>query len=179
MIKIVAIIGITCVGLLPFIYPAKSSTSNKDIVCLATNIYHEARGESTVGKIAVGLVVLNRVENREWPDSICEVVYEGPKRESWETKQNLSLSDNDRIYYPVKNKCQFSWYCDGLSDDINYNTHEWAVSLQVSEKLLSTDKFKGLLEGATHYHTINVIPTWRLKMTLITRIDNHLFYRQD
>jgi len=163
------------------LYPSFSTKADPEdaVACLATNIYHEARGESTVGKIAVGLVVLNRVENRKWPDSICEVVYEGPKRESWETKQNLSLSDNDRIYYPVKNKCQFSWYCDGLSDDINYTTHEWAVSLQVSEKLLSTDKFKGLLEGATHYHTINVSPTWRLKMTLITRIDNHLFYRQD
>lgn len=179
MIRIVAVVGIISVVLLPFVYPAKSSTSNKDIVCLATNIYHEARGESTVGKIAVGLVVLNRVAARRWPDSICSVVYEGPIVESWSTKKDKSLSKEERRYYPLKNKCQFSWWCDGAPDTINYSSHEWAVALQISEKLLSTDKFKGLLEGATHYHTINVSPSWRLKMTLITRIDNHLFYRQD
>ena len=162
---------------LVLISPFALSSDNKDAECLAENIYHEARGESTVGKIAVGLVVLNRVESRKWPDSICEVVYEGPKRESWETKQNLSLSDNDRIYYPVKNKCQFSWYCDGLSDDINYATHEWAVSLQVSEKLLSTDKFKGLLEGATHYHAEYVNPSWARSLAYTTRIGTHKYYR--
>jgi len=89
---------------LVLISPFALSSDNKDAECLAENIYHEARGESTLGKIAVGLVTINRVRDARWPSNICSVVYEGPVRESWKTKQNTSLSPESRIFYPVKDK---------------------------------------------------------------------------
>ena len=150
-----------------------------DVICMAENIYHEARGQSNVGKIAVGLVVINRVHDRRWPATICEVVFQGPVRESWKTKQQKDLDISLREYYPIKHRCQFSWYCDGRSDYIDKTSYQWVLSLQIAEKLLNNNKYQGLLEGATHYHADSVSPNWRLGMVFITKIDNHLFYRQD
>ena len=81
--------------------------------CLALNMYHEARGQGTAGLFAVSAVVLNRVNDKRFPNSVCEVIYQGPTRESWKTRQHKDLPDSKRQYYPIKNKCQFSWYCDG------------------------------------------------------------------
>ena len=76
--------------------------------CMALNIYHEAKNQSMVGQIAVGLVTMNRVRDHRYPNSICEVVKQGPSRPSWK-------DPNKRI--PIRHKCQFSWFCDGKSDD--------------------------------------------------------------
>ena len=75
--------------------------------CLADNMYFEARNQGTAGITAVSNVVLNRVKSEMYPNTICEVVRQGPHRESWR---------KDGTYHPVKHRCQFSWYCDGLSD---------------------------------------------------------------
>ena len=71
------------------------------VMCLAENIYFEARAESVSGKAAVANVTKNRVEDTRWPSTYCEVVQQGPKRESWKTKQHSDLADEDRVYYPV------------------------------------------------------------------------------
>ena len=63
--------------------------------CLALNAYHEARSESVAGIIAVSQVVLNRVKSPMFPNSICEVVFQGGTK---------------------RDRCQFSWHCDGKSD---------------------------------------------------------------
>jgi N-acetylmuramoyl-L-alanine amidase len=152
---------------------------NRELFCLAENIYHEARNQSVAGKIAVSLVVLNRVSDRRWPNTICEVTHQGPTYESWKTKKDKSLPKDDRVYYPIRNKCQFSWWCDGLEEKIDFSSFQWQLSLQTAEKVLLTKKFSGMVEGANHYHADSVSPSWRIKMTLITKIDNHLFYRQD
>ena len=86
--------------------------------CLAENIYHEARGQGTAGWLAVAAVTLNRVTDERFPDTICGVVFQAETRESWKTK-GKDVPDIERIYYPVRHRCQFSWYCDGMSDDIN------------------------------------------------------------
>ncbi len=78
-----------------------------EAICLATNIYHEARGESYAGKVAVANVTMNRVTSPKFPNTICDVVYQAQTKENW--KGNT---------VPKRNKCQFSWYCDGKSDDI-------------------------------------------------------------
>jgi len=143
--------------------------------CMAQNILFEASVEPMVGKIAVGLVVLNRVNDARYPDTICGVVKQGPEYESWKTRQDETLSDEDRIYYPVKNRCQFSWYCDGQADEI-IATENWYKAQIVALQLLD-GKFKGLIEGATHYHASWVNPTWRHELTYIGQIGDHLFYR--
>ena len=80
----------------------------KSIECLALNMYHEARGQGSAGLLAVTSVVLNRVKDKRFPNTICEVIYEGPMKESWKNKGT---------FYPIRSKCQFSWWCDGKSDE--------------------------------------------------------------
>ena len=75
--------------------------------CLADNVYFESRNQGTAGWSAVISVTLNRVKDKRFPNTICEVVKQGPTRESW--KKNGT-------YYPIKHRCQFSWYCDGKKD---------------------------------------------------------------
>ena len=95
-----------------------NNLSQRDIECLVQNAYHEARSDGYAGMYAVTMVVMNRVDDPRYPDSICGVVYQGPVRESWKTKQNPDLEDSDRVYYPIRHRCQFSWYCDGKSDEM-------------------------------------------------------------
>ena len=58
-----------------------------------------------LGKIAIGHVVMNRIEDERFPDTICGVVKQGPVRESWKTRQHKDLAKEVRIYYPIKNRC--------------------------------------------------------------------------
>ena len=184
MIRILLIFGLSIGAWLFFMVLAQAQTFDYNIIskdeepeayCLAQNILFEASVEPMAGKIAVGLVVLNRMNDSRYPSTICTVVKEGPIYESWKTRKDDSLSEDDRIYYPVKNRCQFSWYCDGKSDDI-YPTENWYKSQIVALQLLD-GKFRGMLEGATHYHANWVHPIWRHDLTFIGQIGDHLFYR--
>ena len=76
-------------------------TALSEQVCLANNIYWEARNQTEEGMIGVGLVVRNRVLDNRFPHSYCEVVHQGPTRSSWR--------DPD-VKIPVRHRCQFSWY---------------------------------------------------------------------
>ena len=89
----------------------------KEVECLAKNMYYEARNQGTAGKLAVTNVVLNRLKDKRFPNTICGVVKQGPTRESWKTKKDKNLPDEERIFYPIRHKCQFSLYCDGDSDE--------------------------------------------------------------
>ena len=79
---------------------------DKAVTCMAKNIFFEAAIESTAGKLAVAHVTLNRVDSKQFPNSVCEVVYEGPH-----------YTASNGTQYPVRDRCQFSWYCDGKGDD--------------------------------------------------------------
>lgn len=150
-------------------------TTEPDAVCLAQNIYFEASVEPTAGKIAVGLVALNRMHDARYPDTICGVVKEGPVRESWKTKQHADLSDDQRMYYPIKYRCQFTWYCDGKDEKIRYQD-TWLQSQIIALQILE-GQYAGMIEGATHYHANWVDPTWRHELSYIGQIGDHLFYR--
>ena len=147
-----------------------------ELYCLAQNIYFEAKSEPLAGQYAVADVVLNRVQDTRYPNTICEVVREGPIRESWKTRQHADLSDNERIYYPIKNRCQFSWYCDGKSDTVRDND-AWRMAQIIAYQIVHTDKMRGITEGATHYHADYVSPGWASKIQLVGSISTHIFYR--
>ena len=139
---------------------ADSHEVDKDSLnCLAKNIYFEARGEEIIGQYAIGLVTLNRVKDKDFPNNICDVVYQ-------------EIKINNKI---VKYKCQFSWYCDGVSDEVR-PTENWYKSQIVALQLLD-GKFGGIIEGATHYHATYVDPQWRHELTFIGQVGDHLFYR--
>jgi len=145
------------------------SFSSAEIQCLALNIYHEARNESLSGKVAVILVTLNRVADKRFPNTICGVVRQG--------KHFLNLKDNK--FYPKKDRCQFSWYCDGLSDKPN-NKKAWVYSIALTRYFLTRSMMIiDFTEGATHYHADYVNPRWARQKDFIktVQIDTHKFYR--
>ena len=147
-----------------------------ELYCMAQNIFFEAGTESYMGKVAVALVTMNRVKDARYPNNICEVVYQGPVRESWKTQ--VTPDPDDAIFYPVKNRCQFSWYCDG-KDDIPTNSVGWRHSQEIAIFVFKLGQWAGLLEGATHYHADYVNPKWNKKLHLVGQIDRHIFYRWD
>ena len=131
--------------------------------CLAQNIYYEARGSSRADQIAVADVVINRVEDERYPDSICEVVQQGPVHKSG---------------LPKRNQCQFSWYCDGKSDWPN-DLDAWVIAQQIAHNMVTYGDWRGLTEGSTHYHADYVNPKWARTLTLTGTIGVHKFYRWD
>lgn len=134
--------------------------------CMALNIYYEARGSNLADMYAVADVVLNRVEDTRYPDTICEVVMQGRQ--------------NDRGQM-IRNACQFSWYCDGKSDNPR-DTEAWEKAQSIAWDIVRWDSMRGITEGATHYHTTYVNPSWNrsrngFSITRLGRIGAHIFYR--
>ena len=132
------------------------------VLCLALNIYHEAKNQSFVGQMAVAQVVMNRVHDSRFPHTVCEVVKQGPTY-SWKKD------------FPVRNKCQFSWYCDGKSDKVR-NKDAWQTATLIAKGVLNGN-LDDFVEGSTHYHATYVEPSWASSKTYVTRIDDHKFYR--
>ena len=146
--------------------------------CLALNMYHEARSQGTAGLFAVSAVVLNRVNDKRFPNSVCEVIKQGPIRESWKTRQHKDLPASERKYYPIKNRCQFSWYCDGLSDNPK-DKKTYNIYLNISKSILSKQPFIDITDGALFYHADYVKPEWAQSRTRTCEIGDHIFYRWD
>lgn len=116
--------------------------------CLAKAVYFEARGEPLEGQFAVAEVILNRVENSQWPNSICGVVKQG---------------------------CQFSFMCDGKPEEISERA-AFARAGKIA-RLMIDGAPRQLTYGATFFHTVHVKPGWSRRMARTTSIGDHLFYR--
>ena len=76
---------------------------------------------------------------------------------------------------PVRHMCQFSWYCDGKSDDPE-DSATWQVSLWTAKYVMTQDDFD-ITEGATHYHADSVYPYWAESLNETVVINNHIFYK--
>lgn len=124
------------------------------MMCLALNVYHEARSEPMVGQYAVAHVVLNRVQSNRFPDTVCGVVYQG--------------------YRKGKHKCQFSWYCDGKSDRPREQV-AWARSLLIADDVMRGE-VSDPTKGATHYHANYVKPYWAKHLNYHVTYGSHRFY---
>ena len=142
----------------------EASDENGDIFCMAKNIYFEAGNQPVAGKVAVSLVVLNRVNHLSYPDNVCDVVYQSQMRENW--KGNL---------VPVRHMCQFSWYCDGKSDE-PVDSATWMFSLATASSVMNGD-YRDFTDGATHYHADSVYPYWADSLNQTVIINNHIFYK--
>lgn len=137
-----------------------------EVQCMALNIYYETRSSNLADNYAVADVVLNRVEDTRYPNTICEVVKEGYQHADGRMKRN---------------KCQFSWYCDGKSD-VPRDRESWKRAQSVAWDIVKWETYRGITEGATHYHTTYVNPRWNKSrkgwsITRIGRIGAHIFYR--
>ena len=133
------------------------------LMCLALNVYHESKNQSLIGQYAVAQVTLNRVKDERFPNNICDVVKEG-----------LTYKWNPDI--PIRNKCQFSWYCDG-KHDIPTDSETWLSSHILAFRLLNYDDMD-ITEGSLWYHA-NYIdkPYWSAELTPTVIINNHIFYK--
>ena len=127
------------------------------LMCVAVAVYFEARGEPSAGQIAVAHVIQNRIKDSRYPDTACDVVKQGYY---WNN-------------YPIRDKCQFSFWCDGKSDNPR-DKQAWYNALYIVElsKHVS-DKTK----GATHYHSTTVYPEWAYTGEITTKIEKHVFYK--
>lgn len=142
---------------------------DEQVNCLSHNIYWEARNQPTKGMIAVALVTRNRVYDDRYPDTYCGVVEQGPVRESWK---------KDGTYYPIRHRCQFSWYCDGKSDKIpTVDLDVYELARIISFKVISNAPMRDFTKGATHYHATYVHPEWAETKTKTVRVKDHIFYR--
>ena len=122
--------------------------------CMARAIYFEARSESELGQLAVARVILNRVKDPAYPNTICGVVYQGSNR---------------------RNSCQFSFACDGLPDDVR-QPGAWANSKRLAQKAMSDSKGTKIMSTATNYHADYVRRKWAGSMNRIVKIGRHIFY---
>ena len=156
-------------------YNIISQEEEPEAYCLAQNILFESSTEPLAGKIAVALVVLNRVNDARYPNTVCAVIKEGPVYESWKTRKDPNLKPEDRIYFPVRHRCQFSWFCDGKSDNIK-PTENWYESQIVALQIID-GKYDDITEGSTHYHATWVSPAWKHTLKFIGQIGDHLYYR--
>ena len=123
--------------------------------CLAQAVYFEARSESVLGQLAVAKVILNRVKSKNYPNSVCGVVFQGSERH---------------------NSCQFSFACDGRKDRPRYGK-AWRQAKQVAKRALSGKDQLQVIATATHYHADYVKPKWASAMSRLIKIGNHIFYR--
>mgnify|MGYP001166910727 CR=1 FL=1 len=141
-------------------------SSAKQLYCLSEAIYFEAGNQPFVGKLAVAGVIINRVKSDKYPNSICAVVHQGPTRESWK---------KDGTHYPVRHKCQFSYYCDGKHDKPVMETITWQNSVSAAGFVYYNNVL--IVDGATHYHATYVSPAWAKQLRRVTRIEDHIFYK--
>ncbi len=125
-----------------------------EVKCLAEAIYFEARGEDVVGQYAVAEVILNRVDARQFPNSVCKVVSEGASR---------------------LHSCQFSYNCDGKPEYIN-DLKSYKRILKLSN-MFYVGTARLLTGGATFYHSQDVLPSWTAKLKKTGEIGRHIFYK--
>lgn len=123
--------------------------------CLATAVYFEARGENPKGQAAVAQVILNRVRNPSYPNTICGVVYQN---EDW------------------SNRCQFSFACDGVPDRIA-DRRAYDLAREVALAVTAGKIFLPEVASSTHYYASYVNPSWASAMEKMTQLGSHLFFR--
>jgi spore germination cell wall hydrolase CwlJ-like protein len=168
---------------------AKEVGKQSDLECLARNIYYEAASEPEEGKVAVGLVTINRSNSGEFPTTICGVVnqrtvfsvphsitkvhtYTEGKvfKKTVEVKETVTTWSSHAI-------CQFSWRCENVRA-IRKNDDSWDASLAVAQELLDGgyQEFRYKYQDALYFHERHIRPTWAKQKRLIERIGGHIFY---
>ncbi|MGO9547230.1 MAG: cell wall hydrolase [Rhodomicrobium sp.] len=127
----------------------------RELRCMATAIYFEARDEPQKGQIAVAQVVMNRIRSPFYPKTICGVVYQGERN---------------------RHGCQFSFTCTGKRNAVKEKP-EWATAVKLAKQVIAGEVWLDEVGYATHYHATYVHPDWRHELIKITQIGGHIFYK--
>lgn len=127
----------------------------RQLACLARNIYYEAGSEPFEGKVAVAQVTLNRMESGKFPDDVCQVIYQ------------------KNVFYE-KVVCQFSWYCDRDAMVRPIHKGNYEESMEAAKKVLLEGFRLPSIKEALYYHADYVNPGWRKER--VAKIGRHIFY---
>jgi Cell Wall Hydrolase len=127
----------------------------RELRCMATGIYFEARDEPVKGQIAVAQVIMNRIRSPFYPKTICGVVYQGERN---------------------RHGCQFSFTCTGKHNSVKEKP-EWATAVKLAKQVIAGEVWLDEVGYATHYHATYVHPPWRFELDKITQIGGHIFYK--
>jgi spore germination cell wall hydrolase CwlJ-like protein len=133
--------------------PVGEEPLNDAITCLSRTIYWEARGERAAGMEAIANVVMNRLGHEGFPKTICKVVMQGREQGA----------------------CQFSWWCDGHSDDAKEDK-SYAIAKEIARKALNrqlTDR----TGGALYFHQRKATPSWSNEYIKTVEVDEVVFYK--
>lgn len=135
-----------------------SADFNKQVDCLAKNIYYEAATESYEGKLAVAQVTMNRVNSPQYPKDICSVVYQ------------------KTVDQQLKTICQFSWTCM-VKELVIRDKYAWEESQMIAKRALTEPFLHDTIaqSNALYYHAVYVKPGWN-KTKVVKQIGNHIFY---
>uniref|UniRef100_A0ABX1MX59 Cell wall hydrolase n=1 Tax=Aromatoleum buckelii TaxID=200254 RepID=A0ABX1MX59_9RHOO len=133
--------------------PKGKEAMDDPLTCLARSIYWETKGEDVAAMQAVANVVMNRLGQHEFPDTVCGVVKQGQE----------------------SGACQFSWWCDGRPDDVA-EPKPYAVAKEVARKALN-GQLLDRTHGATYFHHKRVTPRWSTIYTRTATIGAHHFYK--
>jgi hypothetical protein len=133
---------------------AEASLDAKQLRCMSQAVYYEARGENYQGQVAVAEVVMNRVASKHYPDTVCEVVYQGSQRTTG---------------------CQFTFTCDG-SLNRRPRGRAWERAQHVAQQVM-LGYTRAVTRHATHYHTRAVNPRWSSSLVQTASLGSHVFYR--
>ncbi|SET35160.1 Cell wall hydrolase CwlJ, involved in spore germination [Nitrosomonas marina] len=124
------------------------------ITCLSRTIYWEARGQQTTEMEAIASVVMNRLNQGDFPNTICNVVKQGNEQGS----------------------CQFSWWCDGRPDEADEETY--TIAKEIARRALN-QQLTDRTQGATFFHHRDTRPDWSMEFIRTSEIGEHVFYKTD
>lgn len=136
-------------------FALQSPGDQRELTCLALNVYHEARGSSSADQFSTVLVVLNILKARPQLISVCRVVY-------------------DQIYPRGKWVGRFSWTSDGLPD-MPQDLEAWLTSQRIAFTVYNDPEFPDITDGATHYHEHSIKPYWAVDGINPVRIGAHIY----
>ena len=163
--------------------------SDKDVDCLARNIFYESGSEPTEGKIAVGIVTINRAQDPRFGNSVCEVV---KARTVVVKNREVKRTEMVRVGYfgrpePVTTTqtvteqvpvCQFSWVCSGYARKPKSDDERWVESRQIAEGIARGEyaEYRTKYGTALFFHSTGVRPIWAKTKKMVTKTGHHLFY---
>lgn len=119
--------------------------------CLAVAVYHEARGESLEGQLAVANVIINRTNSPKYPDSWCKVM-----KQPWQ----FSFVNPRTGRYPA----------------VKANTQAW-TNAQAIARIAASNSAAEVEPDVLWYHADYVAPSWGKRLQLVEKIGTHIFYR--
>ena len=164
--------------------------SDRDVECMARNIFYEAGAEPTEGKIAVGIVTLNRAQDPRFGNSVCEVVKARTvvvKQRQVKRAEMVKVGYFGRPEMVERNEtvvqqvpvCQFSWVCSGYAKKPKPDDERWVESQAIAQKIAEGEyqEYRAKYGSAMYFHAAGIRPIWAKTKQLVTRTGHHLFYQ--